>query len=64
MFSKSHEEKGSSTRVQVQRDPNHWEQPQDLVEPADIAAEPLGVLVRERLEKQVEDINRRERQAV
>ena len=56
MFSKSHEEKGSSTRVQVQRDPNHWEQPQDLVEPADIAMEPLLLILNEWLENQVENV--------
>lgn len=52
------------THVEVERHADDGQEPQHLVHPADVAAEPVGVLVRERLEEEVEEVDRRERECV
>ena len=57
------EDKGS-THIEVEREADDGEEPEGLVEPTDVSAEPVLVLLRERHKQEVEEIYRREREQV
>ena len=46
----------SCTYVKIVRHPDDWEEPEDAIEPANIAVKPAWVIVDERLQKQVKRI--------
>lgn len=50
--------------IEVERHADDGQKPEDLIEPADVATEPVRVLVCERLEEQVEEVYRRQRYTV
>jgi len=50
--------------IEIEGYTDDGDEPQDLIEPPDVAAQPVRMVVHERLEQQIEGVNGRQRERV